>query len=279
MKRYLFAKFLKSLSVEKLMEKVADAGLDGPTALIRNGYWLDENNLKTALPRYIKAAESAGREVKSACTSFSPSTLTKDDTPLKIMADNGIKYFRLGYMSRSNANDVRDISASCRALIEAMLKVTEKYPVKPLIQLHGNGPYPHSSTAAWPVVKNLPPDKIGIMIDPGNNVLQEGFEDIGYQCGLLREYIGACGVKDAIKICVGESPATGKQWKSRSMPVGDGFNDWGQVIANLKQIGFDGPLVFMPFYSTDDVDKHCSMLKKEVEFIDGIISKQEGKGG
>ena len=46
MKRYLFAKYLKDLAVEELMEKVAMAGLDGPTALIREGYWITENNLK-----------------------------------------------------------------------------------------------------------------------------------------------------------------------------------------------------------------------------------------
>ena len=64
MKHYLFAKNFKDFSADELMEKCCMYGIDGPNALIRNGYWINESNLKEAMPVFVKTAEKYGIEKK-----------------------------------------------------------------------------------------------------------------------------------------------------------------------------------------------------------------------
>ena len=62
-KWYLFAKFFQQLSVKELMEMCARMGFDGPTALIRDGYWTELSNMKETLPGYVAEAEKHGLEL------------------------------------------------------------------------------------------------------------------------------------------------------------------------------------------------------------------------
>jgi hypothetical protein len=47
MKYYLFAKLYRNLDVPHLMALCQEVGLDGPTALIREGYWTQWSDLLT----------------------------------------------------------------------------------------------------------------------------------------------------------------------------------------------------------------------------------------
>ncbi len=49
MKHYLFAKFFTHLSADELMDECAKSGIDGPTLLIRDGYWVSNDNMETEL--------------------------------------------------------------------------------------------------------------------------------------------------------------------------------------------------------------------------------------
>ena len=59
MKHYLFAKNFKDFSADQLMEKCCFYGIDGPNALIRNGYWINESNLKTETPKFVKIGSNS----------------------------------------------------------------------------------------------------------------------------------------------------------------------------------------------------------------------------
>lgn len=56
MKHYLFAKFFTHLSANELMDECAKLGIDGPTLLIRDGYWVSNDNMETELEKFINIA-------------------------------------------------------------------------------------------------------------------------------------------------------------------------------------------------------------------------------
>ena len=89
MKRYLFAKQFDKLSVDGLMSVCAELGLDGPTLLLRNGFWTTPENLDTVNP-FVQKAKEYGLEVK-----YCDSPLTKfdesDDKTFGVLAENGIE--------------------------------------------------------------------------------------------------------------------------------------------------------------------------------------------
>lgn len=267
LKRYLFAKFFRHLSVDELMEKTAQAGLDGPTALIRNGYWIDQQNMSRELPRFVRAAMLQGLEVKFGSTGFAMEDLIKDDTPMRIMADNGIECFRLGYVPRQES-DPRELAATVRALAEKTACAAERCGIKAVMQLHASN-YPHSATAAWPLVKDLPAEYFGVMIDPGNNCI-EGFEFFEYQVNLLGRYIQAMGVKDAL-VRRNLNPEKCTVRESQWVPVDEGLNDWGEILRLLETVGFNGPLILMPFYDASNFPLLYEKLCREVKYIDAAL--------
>ena len=274
MKYYVFAKFFQHLSVDELMAHCAEAGVDGPTAVIRDGYWLEPHSYVELLPGFVQAAKAAGLEVKFADTSFPMEELARDNTPLKVLADNGITDVRLGYIKKSGAGHVRKLSEHSRRLAEGVASAAEKAGLKAIIQLHG-GFYPHNATAAYPLAKDLNPKHIGIMIDPGNNIMQEGYEYFDYQIPLLGEYIAAVGAKDAVNIRSGDSVNSSKGWEPHWAPVYEGQANWEAIYSELGKVGFSGPMVLMPFYDTDNFPLMFEKFKREVRYLKDISKRKD----
>jgi len=269
MKYYLFAKYFQHVSVETLMDYCAQAGLDGPTALIRHGYWTEEKSLRKELPRFVATADAAGLEVQFASTGLRMADLATDSGPLQILADNGIKAARLGYIPRSTVPHVRDLHGYAREMVERTARAAEKCGIKAVIQIHG-GQYPHSATAAYFLVRDLDPAFIGIMIDPGNNICQEGYEHYSYQMPLLGEYVAAVGAKDGCTTRSGDPESPSKGWRKRFVPVYEGETNWEELYDELDNIGCSGAMVLMPFYDTEDLDLLVEKLGEEVSYLKRI---------
>lgn len=270
MKYYVFAKFFQHLPVDELMVHCAEAGVDGPTAVIRDGYWLEPHSYVELLPGYVKAARDGGLQVEFADTSFAMEDLARDSTPLETLADSGITAVRLGYIARNAVGHVRDLADHARRLAEKTAVAAEKAGIKAVIQVHG-GFYPHNATAAWPLVKDLNPRHIGIMIDPGNNIRQEGFEAFEYQIPLLGEYIAAVGAKDACTVRKTNTEKADKGWLREWAPMYEGQANWTTVCGELRKVSFPGPMVLMPFYDTDDFAAMFGKFKREVEYLRHIV--------
>ena len=280
MKYHLFPKFFKHLSLPELMEHCAEAGIDGPVAMMRREYWIEEETLSTALPEYIRNAEKANLEVRFAFTDYSVAGLLEDDAPLRVIADNGIRDIRIAPMGRDSAGDVRKLHDYSRGLVERIAAVAEVIGVRVIMQLHGGiyphdltgGCHPHNATAAWHLVRGLNPAHIGIMIDPGNNIHQEGFEAFAYQIPLLGDYISAVGAKDACALRTGREDSPTKGWQTYFVPCYEGQANWHEIYRQLKQAGFDGPMILMPFYDEDNFTWLFGKFTSEVEYLKGIGS-------
>lgn len=272
MRYYLFAKFFQQLSVEELMAHCVEAGIDGPTALIRDGYWIEESNLAVTLPPFVRCAESAGLEVHFASTGYALENLAADPTPLRILADNGITAARVGYVRKDATPHVRGLHDHLRGLLERTAESVAGCGVRLVVQLHG-GFYPHNATAAYFAIQGLDPKAVGIMIDPGNNIQQEGYEHFPYQIQLVgSEYLASVGTKDACMLRSGDPQNADKGWRNEFVPVFEGRNNWHTIYRELRKIDFSGPMILMPFYDADNFPVLFEKLKREVAYLRNIES-------
>ena len=266
MRYYLFPKFFAHLPLQELMSTCKELGIDGPTALIREGYWIDRENLETALPRYVAAAQSHGLHVTYAETPFSLEEIPSLSSELGALRDNGITDFRVDFISKQYAGAYRDLPGVLRPLIERAATAAAEAGVRMVIQIHGYC-YPHNATAAYPLVRGLDPAAVGIKIDPGNNLAQEGFELVDYQVELLGEYIAALGAKDACVQRTGDRKSAAKGWTRAFAPAYEGMTDYPLLFRQLKKVGFDGPAILMPFYHEKEYDRLLDCLKKEIAYF------------
>ncbi|NLE12220.1 MAG: sugar phosphate isomerase/epimerase [Clostridiales bacterium] len=282
MKFYLFAKFFTQMSVPELMEYCASAGIDGPTALVREGYPLPPDMLAEGLPGYIAEAEANGLEVKYADTPIDFNDPALSDRMFGILAQNGIELIRLQYISKNSPDGPRALAGLGRRFAETAAEYGRRHSVRSVIQLHG-GFYPHNATAAWPMVKDLDPRYVGIKIDPGNNLAQEGYEHWDYQVGLLGEYIAALGAKDAAHLRNGDPDSPSKGWSRPFVPAYEGMADYRRIYSLLHAAGFASgesaiPSILMPFYHEKEPELLMRCLEKEIKYLKTCASGGKNNG-
>lgn len=265
MKWYLFPKFFRQMSQEQLMDYCVKEGIDGPTVMVREGYWTEPSRLKETLPGYVRCARERGLEVKYADTPIDFKDEKKTDEMYDALASNGISMLRLAYMERDGDRNPRAFADAGRRYAETASGYAEKYGVRSVIQLHG-GFYPHNASCAWGMVKDLNPQYIGVKIDPGNNFAQEGYEKFGYQIRLLGEYIAAIGAKDGAPLKIGD-PNIAKGWTRPFLPAFAGMADYPAIFPILKEIGFTGPAILMPFYHEDNPELLMKDFTKEIAYL------------
>ena len=264
-KWYLFAKFFRHLSSSELMELCARLGFDGPTALVRKGYWVERENMAETLPPFVSDAVRHGLEVRYADTDVNPLNAEDAAEQYRILSGEGIERVRLSYVQRDGDRDPRSLPEKARRWAEAACELGARFSIRSVIQLHG-GLYPQNATGAWPMVKDLDPRYVGVKIDPGNNRHQEGYEYFSYQVNLLREYITAVGAKDACALRLGPG-GDDKGWQTQFVPAYAGQTNFVELYRLLKAVGFNGPNVLMPFYFETDPAALTLALEEELRYL------------
>lgn len=265
MKNYLFPKFFNDLSAEELVEYCLEIGIDGPTLLIRDGYWVEPDNFFDSMHDFLKVCRSRGFDVEYADTPFDMKRINEFDNELAAMSANGIKYCRVNYIAKSNY-PARSLHDKLCMDMEKMQNAACKHKIKAIVQLHG-GMYPHNATAAYFACKNFNSKYIGIKLDQGNHIAWEGYEEIEYQIDLLQEYVAAIGEKDARLICDGDKNASHKGWRREFVPTNKGFCDYEKIFAAVKRAGLSIPGILMPFYYEQNRNALREAFKDEVAYI------------
>ena len=273
MKWYLFAKFFREMSADALMDYCLSEGIDGPTVLVRDGYWTEPCNLRETLPGFAACARRHGLALKYADTPIDFENERAAEEAYGLLADSGVELIRLAYLQRGGDKNPRAFEDMGRRFAEKACRYGEKFGVRSVIQLHG-GFYPHNATAAWGMVRGLDARYIGVKIDPGNSFAQEGTEYFPYQIRLLGEYVAALGAKDACALRIG-GDGSDKGWRKPFVPAFAGQSDYGQVFPVLREIGFDGPAVLMPFYHEDNL----ALLKQDFTKEIAYLKEQAAKAG
>lgn len=272
----LFPKLFKGVSLEELADILKETGFEAVDLLIREGYWVDFENMATESERFINFMNKKGIKVEFSTAGFSPEMLCENQEPLRILSELGIKSFRMSYLSYDEKDDFFSALEKGREQMQKMAELCAKFNIKAVYQIH-HGPHQliHHSMAALYVVKDLPHEYIGIMPDAGNQFF-EAHENWHRAIITLNKYMGAFGVKDGKYVYVPEeknSPTKG--WKKEFAPCQEGVNNWYDIISALKEINFDGVLNFQPFYHGNDRDKLIATLKEELSYIKSVVEYVE----
>lgn len=244
----------------------AGLGIDGPTLLLREGYWTTADRLQS-IGDFVRCAQSFDLQVKYADTSITADG-TDEDRIFGLLAQQGIEMVRLGYQVRPHGTEaVRALPDQLCRFADSMARMAEKHALRAVIQLHG-WMYPQSATAVYPAIRNLNPKYIGVKLDPGNNFAQEGYEFFDYQCDLLGNYIAALGAKNAVYKNMQEG------WKPVFVPSHRGYADYREVYNNLDRIGFTGPTILMPLYDAAGPEEYKTMILEEIQYLNQCQTKE-----
>ena len=272
----LFPKFYQKLSLEEMMDRCVECDLDAPCVFVRDGYWVTWENIRTQTAAYMAAAESRGMKPEFASIDGEAEMLWEHPEILGSLADAGIRAVRTGLCQVPASLPIREYSDFYRRKAEITEAAARRAGIRALFQIHPRVWYtwPMNATTAYDMVRGLDPAFIGVMADGGNTVM-EGTEDYEYQCGLLHEYLGAMGAKDAAWLRSGDFKAENKGWNFKNCSVMEGWNNWFEIFRCFRKLPAPPYMVLMPFYEVPE-PQFTQTLKDEVRYL-RTIEKAVGK--
>jgi sugar phosphate isomerase/epimerase len=265
----IFPKFFAGLDVKGLAALVREVGLDTVNLTIRKGYWVTQENLAEEAPAFVKAMADEGIKVSFATAGYMPEEMA-DGESLRILADSGITDFRMGYFKKAGRLGMRQAQIEARRAMEGVAEVCAKAKIRAVYQVH-HGTDIINAMSAYQMVKDLPPQHVGIMLDPGNQA-HEGWEKWPKAASLLGDYLAAWGIKDtAIGRDESKVDEASKGWHQYWVPCDQGRTNWYEVGKACQQVNFRGTFVFMPFYSEKDKQEMRRLLKPEVAYVRQVM--------
>jgi len=272
----LFPKFYRHLSAESLADLVRQVGLDTTNLVVREGYWVAQESIKSDLPRFMKAMEKAGVQVKFATAGFSAAEVVADPGLIEVLRDWGITEFRMGHFPLDPRCPVRAQLYEALQQIELLACVCERVGIRAVYQVHQDTLI-SSASAVHKLLDGLPQSAVGVELDPGNQSY-EGLENWDYAFGLLGDKVTAAGIKDTgVTRDLSQSASPGKGWTRFWTPITEGVTNWHTFASAAVRSGFNGTFVFMPFYHEDNPQKMTEALSGEVAYLRRVFAEMQAQ--
>ncbi|MDR1171199.1 MAG: sugar phosphate isomerase/epimerase [Bacteroidales bacterium] len=261
-----FSKTFQWLGYDDLAGFLADAGYEGIDLPIRPGGHVLPDNVDHDFPAAVKAARKHGLSIPMIVTAITDVTEPFTERILKTAADQGVKYYRLGYYRYDSKLTTQQNLDKVRSQLEALCKLNAKYGLQGGYQNHVGANVGSPVWDLWYLIKDLDPRYIGCQYDvrhaaaEGINSWPLGFDAI------------ASHVKhECIKDYVYTQDHKGK-WTVKSVPLGTGAVDFKKYFTMRKKYGINGPLSI--HYEFDLGDDESLPAKERMKRIMPVVRKE-----
>jgi L-ribulose-5-phosphate 3-epimerase len=231
----VFTKCLQFLDYHAIGEVLAEAGFDGADLAVRNGGQVLPENVKVDLPKAIKAIQKSGISVPMMVTGITNADDPMTENVLGIAAENGIRFYRMGYLRYEKELSVPENLDIHKKTLEKLERLNRKFGI------HG-GYQNHSGTnvggPVWDLywlLKDSDPEYIGVQYDIRHAVAEGG---IAWPLGmkLLAPWTKTTAIKDFYW------RKEQDRWRLHNVPLGDGMVDYDAYLQNYISLGISGPV-------------------------------------
>ncbi len=96
---HVFTKCLQFLSYDEIATVLTELGFDGADLTVRKGGQVNPENVEAELPKAIKALRNKGIDSNMIATDINNADDPLFKRVLKTMADQEIRYYRMGYIN------------------------------------------------------------------------------------------------------------------------------------------------------------------------------------
>lgn len=275
---HIFTKCLQFLNYDELADVLANEGFDGADIAVRPGGQVLPENVKTDLPKVMKALRNRGVGSNMIVTA-----ITDADDPLtvdilKTMADEGIKYYRMGYLNYDSKKSIPENLDELRRTFEKLENLNRRFGVCGNYQNHSGTRVGGPVWDLYYLLRDRNPEYIGVQYDIRHAIVEGGVSwPVGMK--LLAPWIRTTDIKDFIW----EKDDQGK-WKIKNVPLGEGMVDFEKYFTMYKSFGIQAPVSIHYEYDlggaqhgnlhpTMDRKEIYSWLKKDITFLKNQFTK------
>lgn len=277
---HVFTKCLQFLSYDEVGEVLGKLGFDGADLTVRPGGQVLPQNVKTDLPKALKALQKNGVHSYMITTGIQDPEDQYTEPILKTMADLGIRYYRMGYLKYDDHKSVIQNLDEHKKTLEKLEKLNRKYDVTANYQNHSGTRVGGPVWDLYFLLKDQDPEFVGVQYDVRHATVEGGNSwPIGMK--LLANWIGTTDIKDFIW----EKNDKGK-WYVKNVPLGEGMVEFQKYFELLRDLDIEGPVSIHYEYDlggaehgrrdpTMSKSEIVSWLEKDLNFLKNQFEKYD----
>jgi L-ribulose-5-phosphate 3-epimerase len=275
---HVFTKCLQFLNYNEIADVLAKNGFDGADLAVRAGGQVLPENVETDLPKAVKALRKAGVDSNMIVTKINDADDPLAARTLKTMADLGIRYYRMGYLTYDDKKSITQNLDEHKITFAKLEKLNRKYGVHGGYQNHSGTRVGGPVWDLYHILKDRDPEFIGVQYDVRHATVEGGASwPVGMK--LLAPWIKTTDIKDFIW-----AKNEKGQWKVKNVPLGEGMIDFKTYFELYKTLNIEAPVSIHYEYDLGGAEKGkkdptmsreeiFSWLKKDITFLKNEFNK------
>ena len=248
---------LPELSPDEAIEHIAQAGFQGiewrvaaPAAAHGPyGYWnnnratIAPDSLAVELPRLMQAAAELGLATPAISPYYTCLEPAAVESVMAAMPAGSGMHVRVTAPNYDASRNYNTQFAAARSAFAHIERLAQRYGVRACLEQH-QGSLTPTASACVRMVDGLNPKYIGVIMDPGNTVV-EGYENFCMAVEMLGPYLAEVHIKNAVRVKTGEGDRLrwGVKWDS----LAEGMADLHELREALHKNNFSGWLLLEDF--------------------------------
>jgi len=233
---HVFSKHLQFLDYKELGKMVKEMGFAGADLTVRpKGHVLPEN-IEKDLPKAVEGLKLAGLEPKMMTTAITDVQDPVNKTLLRAAAENGIKYYRLGWFKYPESGSIVEAAKGYNKKMQEIARQNEEVGIYGSYQNHSGANY--AGASLWEVQNILAKTSlphVGCQFDIRHAVVEGGLS-WKTSLRLIKERINTIVLKDF------KWAQVDNQWKPVNTPMGEGMVDFNAYFKILKANNINVPV-------------------------------------
>jgi L-ribulose-5-phosphate 3-epimerase len=272
-----FTKHLQWLDFDDLATALQEAGFDGADLTARKGGHIEPENTGMELPKAVAALGKRGLSIPMVVSSVQSAKDPGVDDYLMALADNGVKYYRTGYLNYDYDISIEKNLASFHATLMELAEKNSKYNLCGVYQNHAGTRLGASIWDLYLAIKDIDPDLIGCQFDVRHATYEGGKSwENDFRC--IQDHIRTTVVKDFYWI-----KDENGNWTNKNVLMGEGMVDFDKYFKLYNSAGIPGPITNHSEYElltkeeqnlskTEKMKIAIGRLKQDVDFTRNFLN-------
>ena len=264
--------------MDDLGTALKEAGFDGADLTVRNGGHVEPVKAATDLPKAVAKLNKYGIVVPMVVTSISDPEEKGLDLLLTALADNGVSYYRMGYLNYNYSISIEENIANFHSTLAQLADLNAKHNICGVYQNHAGTRLGASIWDLLLALKEIDPEYMGCQYDvrhatfEGGRSWENDFRAIG-------DHVRTTVVKDFhwIKNKKG-------QWTHNNTLMGKGMVDFEKYFLLYKELEIKGPISNHSEYpllspeeselsKAEKMNISIGRLRQDVDFTNRFLNK------
>ena len=231
-----FTKHLQWLGFDDLGIALKDAGFDGADLTVRKGGHVEPEKAAADLPKAVASLGRHGISVPMVVSGIADPGAKGLDTLLKALADNGVQYYRMGYLNYDYSISIKENIANFHAILAKLADLNEKHHICGVYQNHAGNRLGASIWDLLMALDGIDPDYLGCQFDVRHATF-EGGRSWENDFRAISDHIRTTVVKDFHWIKNEKG-----QWTNNNTLMGQGMVDFKKYFQLYKELKIEGPI-------------------------------------